>query len=294
MKFPRQGFFREGGNTAAIDCDLFKKRLSKVGILFVMALLGFGACSQAMPEGVSTPMVACVEVRYLSRQAGLSAIEGVYCFALENPTANANAPSWHGAFFTGKPHVDGLGYAFLLRNYRPDHGKWLTADPLGYPDGWNNLAYCGNLPCSVIDYLGAWTVQIGVTFTGGGAVGGTFSGGIVFGYSSESGFTAGFYENIGGGSCIGASAGISATMGISGANGVNALRGTAMAVGGSMGEGITWGADGNFPTDMASLGNSLYDVSIGIGIGTPVEIHTFIAETFTQQVIQWGGTIEYE
>ena len=49
-----------------------------------------------------------------------------------------------GAMYTGKPHVDGLGYAFLFRNYRATLGKWQTADPLGYPDGWNNLAYCNN------------------------------------------------------------------------------------------------------------------------------------------------------
>ena len=59
-----------------------------------------------------------------------------------------------GAFFTGKPQVEGLGYAFLLRNYRPDHGKWLTADPLGYPDGWNQMAYCGNISTHILDATG--------------------------------------------------------------------------------------------------------------------------------------------
>ena len=49
-------------------------------------------------------------------------------------------------FFTGKPHVDGLGHAFLMRNYRADLGKWPTADPLGYPDGWNQMAYGVNSP----------------------------------------------------------------------------------------------------------------------------------------------------
>ncbi len=63
--------------------------------------------------------------------------------------------------FTGKPHVDGLGYAFLFRNYRPSLGKWLTADPLGYPDGWNQLAYCGNDIVGSIDFLGC--VVIGTT-----------------------------------------------------------------------------------------------------------------------------------
>ncbi len=56
--------------------------------------------------------------------------------------------------FTGKPHVDGLGYAFLFRNYRPGLGKWQTADPFGYPDGWNQLAYCGNEMTSVVDVWG--------------------------------------------------------------------------------------------------------------------------------------------
>ena len=57
-------------------------------------------------------------------------------------------------FFTGKPQVEGLGYTFLFRNYRPDQGKWQTTDPLGYPDGWNNLAYCNNKAVNNIDRKG--------------------------------------------------------------------------------------------------------------------------------------------
>ena len=48
------------------------------------------------------------------------------------------------AMYTGKPYIGELGYAFLFRNYRADQGKWQTSDPLGYPDGWNNLAYVNN------------------------------------------------------------------------------------------------------------------------------------------------------
>ena len=58
------------------------------------------------------------------------------------------------AMYTGKPHVDGLGYAFLFRNYRAELGKWQSADPLGYPDGWNSLTYCNNAPIVIMDYLG--------------------------------------------------------------------------------------------------------------------------------------------
>ena len=58
-------------------------------------------------------------------------------------------------FFTGKPQVEGLGRVFLCRNYRADLAKWQTADPLGYPDGWNQLAYCGNGVTERFDYGGA-------------------------------------------------------------------------------------------------------------------------------------------
>ncbi|OQA82281.1 MAG: tRNA(Glu)-specific nuclease WapA precursor [Lentisphaerae bacterium ADurb.Bin242] len=63
--------------------------------------------------------------------------------------------STESSFFTGKPYVGELGYAFLFRNYRADQGKWQTADPLGYPDGWNNLAYVNNGVFLFIDWLGA-------------------------------------------------------------------------------------------------------------------------------------------
>ncbi|MFA6459617.1 MAG: hypothetical protein WCV79_04480, partial [Candidatus Paceibacterota bacterium] len=62
-------------------------------------------------------------------------------------------------FFTGKPNIEGLGYAFLFRNYRSDLGKWQTADPLGYIDGWNNTAYCNNRVTNCFDFLGGWTVE---------------------------------------------------------------------------------------------------------------------------------------
>ena len=57
-------------------------------------------------------------------------------------------------FYTGKPHVAGLGHAFLFRNYRAGLAKWQTADPLGYPDGWTQLAYCRNSPYEFFDFQG--------------------------------------------------------------------------------------------------------------------------------------------
>jgi len=82
------------------------------------------------------------------------------------------------AFFTGKPAIGELGYAFLFRNYRADQGKWNSQDPialatnlptpekrnqepsigmeLGYPDGWNNLAYCNNEVVLAFDDIGTY------------------------------------------------------------------------------------------------------------------------------------------
>lgn len=62
--------------------------------------------------------------------------------------------SHKNAMFTGKPYIGELGYAFLFRNYRPEQGKWQTSDPLGYPDGWNNFAYCNNGVINAVDLWG--------------------------------------------------------------------------------------------------------------------------------------------
>jgi RHS repeat-associated protein len=61
-------------------------------------------------------------------------------------------------WFTGKPFVEGLGHTFLMRNYRAGLAKWQTADPMGYPDGWNQLTYCGNSSLIFVDFLGAFMV----------------------------------------------------------------------------------------------------------------------------------------
>ena len=63
-------------------------------------------------------------------------------------------PPNHQTFFTGKSYVEGLGHAFLMRNYRAGLAKWQTADPMGYPDGWNQLAYCNNGVTSAVDLWG--------------------------------------------------------------------------------------------------------------------------------------------
>jgi len=56
--------------------------------------------------------------------------------------------------------VEGLGHAFLMRNYRAGLAKWQTADPMGYPDGWNQLAYCGNGVTGAVDLWGCATERV--------------------------------------------------------------------------------------------------------------------------------------
>ena len=84
----------------------------------------------------------------------LSSKQGVMFTDMLGSTLNIGGKAIHmtafgessdtNAMYTGKPYIGELGYAFLFRNYRADQGKWQTTDPLGYPDGWNNLAYCNN------------------------------------------------------------------------------------------------------------------------------------------------------
>ena len=90
------------------------------------------------------------------------------------------------SFFTGKPYVEDLGYAFLFRNYRADLGKWQMRDLIGYPDGWNNLAYCGNSVVFKIDILGCDSYLITIHVDGGAGGGSSSSGG------SGNSFTSGF------------------------------------------------------------------------------------------------------
>ena len=63
-------------------------------------------------------------------------------------------------WFTGKPEVAGLGHAFLFRNYRAGLAKWQTADPLGYPDGWNQMEYCKNHVKIAVDVMGGWVESV--------------------------------------------------------------------------------------------------------------------------------------
>ena len=105
--------------------------------------------------GGGNPVVSSKGVTYLNDALGttVGARRGAR-YSAAALTAFGEGGGRH-AFFTGKPLVEGLGRAFLMRNYRADLAKWQTADPLGYPDGWNPLAYCGNRVTDAVDLWGA-------------------------------------------------------------------------------------------------------------------------------------------
>ena len=73
----------------------------------------------------------------------------------ENVSVDSPTQTQNSNFFTGKPYVEGLGHAFWMRNYRAGLAKWQSADPMGYPDGWNQLAYCNNGVTGAVDLWGA-------------------------------------------------------------------------------------------------------------------------------------------
>ncbi|MGN0847461.1 MAG: hypothetical protein ACI4RA_08780 [Kiritimatiellia bacterium] len=111
--------------------------------------------------GGGNPVVSSAGATYLNDLLGTTvgfrkgrAYSAAALTAFGEPIDGSSAAS--SDFFTGKPQVAGLGRVFLFRNYRADLAKWQTADPLGYPDGWNQLAYCGNGVTGVVDFMGAY------------------------------------------------------------------------------------------------------------------------------------------
>ena len=191
------------------------------------------------------------------------------------------AKSSEEIFFTDKPHVDGLGHAFLMRNYRADLGKWPTADPLGYPDGWNQMAYCRNWVTSSVDLFALWTVQVGWTSEAGAMSGVMQTLGITFGYSESNGFTFGFYSTTGGGAYVGASASTGLEIVYSNSNSIEDLAGVGYlaeasvnALGGSV------AVSGSIPSNIMDTGFYSFGFSFSVSTpGIPVEIHNYVTYT---------------
>ena len=113
--------------------------------------------------GGGNPVVSSKGTSYfndmLGTTIGLKANDKYYAATLtafgENLSAHSQTSNYNSNFFAGKPQIDGLGHAFLFRNYHASLAKWRTADPYGYPDGWNRYCYCANRVTHSTDYAGA-------------------------------------------------------------------------------------------------------------------------------------------
>ena len=191
------------------------------------------------------------------------------------------------SFFTGKPYVEGLGYAFLFRNYRADIGKWLTQDLIGYPDGWNNFAYCNNDILINIDPNGAWTISFGISFSagaGGGVIGGLS---IAFGYSVESGFTWGYTASAGLSGIIGGDCSASIDVSVTNAPNIGSLEGGSQMIGGSLGGLISVGGD------VIITREGIYGISISMG-ASPLpnaEAHSSVVNTIVKEIKEKNITV---
>ena len=96
----------------------------------------------------------CTTIGSKSNDKYSAAVFSAFGESLANDSTDSQSPIPDFQFFTGKPFVEGLGHAFLMRNYRAGLAKWQTADPMGYPDGWNQLAYCNNGVTGAVDLWG--------------------------------------------------------------------------------------------------------------------------------------------
>ena len=191
------------------------------------------------------------------------------------------------SFFTGKPYVEGLGYAFLFRNYRADIGKWLTQDLIGYPDGWNNFAYCNNDILINIDPNGAWTISFGISFSagaGGGVIGGLS---IAFGYSVESGFTWGYTASAGLSGIIGGDCSASIDVSVTNAPNIGSLEGGSQMIGGSLGGLISVGGD------VIITREGIYGISISMGASPlpTAEAHSSVVNTIVKEIKEKNITV---
>jgi RHS repeat-associated protein len=84
------------------------------------------------------------------------------------PLAAGQAPSR----YTGKPYDEDMGaFVFPFRNYRPQEGRWMSADPSGFPDGVNGGAYAPNV-LNGLDPLGLASKVTQSSFTTNGSAGG--------------------------------------------------------------------------------------------------------------------------
>ena len=199
------------------------------------------------------------------------------------------------SFFTGKPYVEGLGYAFLLRNYRADIGKWLTQDLIGYPDGWNNFAYCGNMPESVCDIGGAlwsWgTSAIGAAVSAAGYVATCWITGEAVTASGVAGAAAGGFVA---GAIVGALVGDPSSVSVTTLIGAGALSSAAgQLTNNAVSTALDPNQDFNYLTLTDGVASSALIGGLTSGIASATNIDGILGEIFSLEIGIASGVYDY-
>ncbi|MFA7174759.1 MAG: DUF6531 domain-containing protein [Kiritimatiellia bacterium] len=184
----------------------------------------------------------------------------------------------------------------LYRAYSCDQKRFLQSDPLGIDGGVNVYAYGEVNPLAFIDPYGLWTLQVGVSSSGGLAWGGQSGFGIALGSSDEHLFQFGLYSitGVAPGTFVGGSAATTVDITWSLNEHIMDLNGPAVAIGASAafgtGAGLNVGLEGSIPiSEVAFDPKPSFTLSVGGGVGSP-EFHNFIGKTSIWPLITSEGT----
>jgi RHS repeat-associated protein len=155
-------------------------------------------------------------------------------------------------------------YYYRARMYSPTLGRFMQPDPIGHAGGDNLYAYVGNDPLNRIDPYGLWALQIGLSITGSGPLGGNYEVGIAV----DSQGRIAIYDTATGSIGLGLEPSASAVVTLSpNVNNVAALNSISTSTSGGGGEGIVAG----FAYSVGAFdAASAYGFSIGIGTGASV------------------------
>ena len=212
----------------------------------------------------------------------------------DDDTIDTESACGNPYMFTGRRLDTETGlYYYRFRYYKPEIGRFLQPDPIGYADGLNMYSYCGNNPINWIDPLGLTGFGIGGSITAGvGLIGGTTGSMIVVDLDGN----LGIFIHAGGGAYKGASA--SGTVDLSCFTGsIYDLNGGFWSGGVGGGEGLGLLAELNYP-------DGYQDKSSGTGMtvqfggygGTPVTCYGMreIGQVFPlNEVISWPIIRDY-
>jgi hypothetical protein len=130
-----------------------------------------------------------------------------------------------------------------------------------------------------VDPWGLWTLQLGLSGSGGAGAGATYGRGFVIGYSGENGFQFGKYSTVGAGAYSGVGGGVSVDLSWSSNSDIESLGGIGVAIGGSV-EVPVLGVDVGGGIELSNGSSPSYSIGVGLGKSLiPFEKHSFITKT---------------